>query len=171
MATLPRLNQDNDMIQRMEVSLAEYASLSMQTAEVTSSVYGVFSLDDLENKLVSDLCNHIGVGVGYAGAERAKAESKGPGGQAPGGREAVMLEFVFQVILAVPIGADCIERYNATKLLTVLRRGIHGKTVAGDATNRAWEFVKEFPNVVESTKDIAFYSQVWTLRQPGVGFN
>jgi len=77
-----------------------------------------------------------------------------------------VIDFLFHVILAVPHGKDCVERYSATKLLTVLRRSIQGKHCDGDATNRTWTFVKEFPNVTESTDTMLYYSQVWSLRLP-----
>lgn len=164
---MSRLNQDNEMIERMERSLVSHAGASIIQAEAQASVFGLFSIDELEERTVADLCNKLAIGVAYAGAEPSNA--KDTTSSAPGGREVKMVEYVFHVILAVPYGEKCLERYSATKLLTILRRGINGKTCDGDTTNRAWAFVKEFPNVNQSTDSVLFYSQVWALRMPLVG--
>lgn len=160
--TTPRLNQDNDMIERMEADLVAKAEDAFAAASLEAGIYGVFSLDDLEEKTEEDLCKKLAVGVGYAGAEPA-SDPKGLN-SAPGGNTSKGVDFLFHVILAVPHGPDCTERYSATKLLTVLRRSINGTTCSGDATNRTWSFVKELPNVQDSTDTMLYYSQVWVIR-------
>ena len=165
---MPRLNQDNDMLERMELDLSTKAQAAFVAAGVQSNVHGVFSLDDLENKTEQDLCNLIAVGVGYAGAEPSEVPAKPGQPSAPGGNTVKVIDFVFHVILAVPHGKDCVERYSATKLLTILRRSIQGTPVDGDETNRTWSFTKEFPNVNDSTDTMLYYSQVWAVRIPSV---
>ena len=164
MATL-LLNQDADMIERMELDLTEKVQLAYTAAGLTANIHGVFSLDDLENKEESDLCGLLAVGVGYAGAE-PYTPGNVPANTAPGGSTARMVHFTFHVILAVPHGRGCLERYSATKLLTILRRGILGTSCSGDATNRTWGFVKESPNISESTETMLYYSQVWQIALP-----
>lgn len=61
------------------------------------------------------------------------------------------------------------ERYNATQLLTVLRRHIHGSTVAGDAGQRRWGFLKETPRMDQSTETMLYYTQSWAVALPLVG--
>lgn len=164
MATNNMLNRDDQMIQRMELDLVEKAQTAYALAGLSANIHGIFSLDDLGVKEESDLCGLLAVGVGYAGAEPSH-----PGGQlttAPGGNAAKMVDFVFHLILAVPHGNGCVERYDATKLLTVLRRSILGSTCSGDTTNRTWAFVKELPNIADSTETMLYYSQVWRLAMP-----
>lgn len=168
---MPRLNEDNEMIERMEVDLSSKAQAAFVTAGVSPSIHGVFSLDDLERKTEEELCQRVAVGVGYWGAKPHAGESAQRGSQntAPGGNAVKMVDFVFMVILAVPHGENCLERYSATRLLTVLRRGINGSTVSGDATNRTWTFVSETPNITESTDSMLYYTQVWRVTLPAVG--
>lgn len=158
------LNLDNDMLERMETSLSSHAGAAITQSGVQASVFGVFSLDELEEKTIDDLCGKVALGVAYAGAE--PPDSKPSMTSGPGGDTVKIVDYVFHVILAVPIGKNCLERYSATKLLTILRRGINGKFCDGDAANRTWQFVKEFPNVEASTADAIFYSQVWKIRIP-----
>lgn len=160
---LLRLNQDNDLIERLETDLVSKAKEAFYGANLLAGIHGVFSLDDLETQTEDDLCKKLAVGVGYAGAEPA-SDPKGHLNSAPGGNTVKAVDFLFHVILAVPHGPDCSERYSATKLLTVLRRSIQGTTCSGDATNRPWAFVKELPNVQDSTDTMLYYSQVWLLR-------
>lgn len=163
-----RLNQNDDMIERMELDLTTKAQAAFAAAGLEANIHGVFSIDDLENKVEADLCQLIAVGVGYAGAEPVSPAT--PPNTAPGGNSAKMVNFMFVVILTVPTGQDCIQRYSATKLLTVLRRSIEGKACDGDTTNRTWAFVKEYPNIEESTDTMLFYSQVWRLALPARNF-
>lgn len=163
----PRLNQDNEMIERMELDLVAKAKEAFFTANLEALIHGVFSLDELEELTETSLCQKLAVGVGYAGAESA-SDPKGSLNSGPGGNTTKMVDFLFHVILAVEHGKECVERYSATKLLTVLRRGIQGKICSGDQTNRTWAFVKEFPNVTDSTDTMLYYSQVWLLRLPSV---
>lgn len=158
------LNTDNDMLERMELSLVSHIGAAIIQASLQAGVFGVFSLDELEDKTVSDLCGKVAVGVAYAGAE--PPDSKPHMSSAPGGDTVKIVDYMFHVILAVPTGKGCTERYSATKLLTILRRGINGKICDGDAANRTWTFVKEFPNVEASTTEALFFSQVWKLRIP-----
>jgi hypothetical protein len=164
------LNLDDTMIERMESDLATKASAAFTGASLTTGVHGVFSIDDLENKLESELCGNIAVGVGYMGAEPTAFETqpKAPLNVARG--EAVKsLDFIFTVILAVPTGSDCTQRYDATKLLTILRRKIMGSAIDGDQVQRCWAFVREGPQISASTETMLYYSQVWRVALPHVG--
>ncbi len=161
------LTKDNDMIERMELDLAAKAQSAYTAAGLSPNVHGIFSLDDLEKKIEADLCSKLAVGVGYAGA-LPTIDPKAPLNTAPGGNAVKMVAFTFNVILAVPTGEDCLERYSATKLLTVLRRGILGSIIDGDSASRTWAFAKEFPNVQESTQTMLYYTQVWQVILPAV---
>lgn len=160
-----RLNQDDDMIERMETDLKAKAAESFVDAGQAANVCGVYSLEDLAELNENDLCRKVAVGVGYAGAD--PFDSKAPGPSAPGGGTVRQVEFTFHVILAVP--NDCGQRYLGTKLLSVLRRRILGKTCDGDITNRAWSFVKEFPDITNSDNKMLYYSQVWRIALPIIG--
>lgn len=160
-----RLQADNDMVQAMELDLVTKVQEAYATAGLSANILGVYSIDDLENMRVGDLCNLIGVGVAYNGAVPTPPDSH-VNSSAPGGRSVKMIDFMFLVILVVPHGEGCTERYDATKLLTVIRRGVLGTTCAGDVTNRTWSFVREFPNVQESTDSELYYSQIWKISIP-----
>lgn len=164
------LNKDDEMIQRMEVDLASKASEAFVAADVNALVHGVFSLDDLEDKLESQLQRKVGIGVAYSGCAPVEIDFNPRSSAAPGqGTAARMLAYRFLVVLAVPTEKGCLERYNGTKLLTVLRNRIHGSTVDGDAVARRWNFQKEEPNVGASTETMLYYSQVWQVALPVVG--
>lgn len=160
-----RLNSDDEMIERMELDLIAKAREAFFLANAVANVQGVYSLEDLERMNEEDLCKKVGVGVGYVGSETFSSYDA-PLNVAPGGPASKMLNFLFGVILAVPYGEGCQSRHSATKLLTILRRTILGSTVSGDSTNRTWAFVKEAPNVGESTETMLYYSQVWRLAMP-----
>jgi hypothetical protein len=164
-----RLNNDDEMLERMETDLASKCSAAMTAAGVMANVHGVFSIDDLEDKTEGDLCNKIAVGVGYAGAENRLEERPGRQGSAGGGHAVAMMDALFHVLLVVPVGEDCTERYDATKLLTVLRRRVHGTKVDGDSSSRLWTWVKELPNIEQSSDTLLYYSQVWRVSMPMMG--
>ena len=164
---MARLNQDLEMIERMELDLIAKTQTAYETADMTPAIHGVFSIDDLENKSEADLCQKLAVGVGYEGAEpHSILKTQGNVGS---NNAAKAVDFIFRIILAVPTGPECTERFSATKLLTILRLGILGSTVAGDITNRTWEFVREYPNIQESTETMLYYSQVWRVELIATG--
>lgn len=161
---------DDEMIERMEIDLADKAAQAFTAAGVLSNVYGVFSLDDLETKAEGELSRKPAVGVGYAGSAPMEVENNALRSAAPGQSSAMrMLSYKFQIILAVPTGPECLERYTATKLLTILRRRIHGAVVAGDGSQRRWNFQQERPHDAESTETLLYYSQTWQVSLPLVG--
>lgn len=160
------LNKDVAMIERMENDLVGKVRESlMSVPDIDLNVNGVFSLDHLEALRESDLCNGIGVGVAYLSAE--------PRAPAPGnvdhGVAVRNLEFSFIIVLAVPTEESCGVRHNATQLLSLLRMSIMGSAVAGDRVQRTWEFVRERPEISDSTKTLLYYSQVWRVNIPNIG--
>ena len=157
-----QLNRDLDMIERMEKDLTDKVVEAFSSEGVEGGIYGVFSLDHLEGLTEQDLCRKIAVGVQYTGVELYSGV-KAPLNTAPGGNSAVTLDLKFLIVLGVPTGPDCQERFSATKLLTLLRRDILGSTVSGDRTNRTWAFVKEAPNVDVSSDTMLYYSQAWRV--------
>lgn len=169
-ATGYRLVGDVRQIARMEADLVLKAQNAVNRHNIESKVHGVFSVDDLESKLESELCNKIGVGVGYARIEPTalKADPKAPLNTG-GGVAVKTLDFLFVVILAVPTGSQCDERHSATEVLTALRFDIMGSVVAGDVTGRTWDFVREGPDVEASTDTMLYYSQVWRVAMQNVG--
>lgn len=165
-----QLQLDIDQITRMELDLIAKAQAVFTRYDLNQNIHGVFSLDDLENKLEQDLCNHIGLGVGFHHIEptAVTADPKAPLNVGRG-VAVKMLDYFFMVVMAVPTGDQCEERHIATKVFTALRFDIMGSTVAGDSTQRTWDLVREFPNVEQSTDTMLYYSQVWRLAMPNVG--
>lgn len=167
------VHNDPEMIQTLEVDLQQKAADAFVAQQVTSLVHGVFSIDDLEKKTEQDLNRGIAVGVQYSGAQWVEIDFKNNTRGSPaadGGAGAKMLAYTFIVILAVPTGENCEERYNGTKLLTVLRRSIHGsQLVSGDQFARRWNFISERPEVEASTDTMLYYVQVWQAALPLVG--
>ena len=160
------LNKDKSMLTRMELDLTTKARDAFNSAGISSSVYGIFSLDDLEQQRESDICaaNTIAVGVGYHGAKNVMEDEKGNGANGHG--RTAMNEFRYMVVLAVPAGKDCDIRYNAGELLTIMRLSIHGSQVDGAAAARTWQFVSEAPNISQSSDDILYYVQIWQTKLP-----
>lgn len=165
-----RLNDDNDMIEKMELDLQQNIREALGNAPDVGkpSVFGVFSVDHLEKMMAAELCNEIGVGVGYISVEARVEDVKGPG-NVDQGRSTGIADFKFAVILAVPTEETCGTRHNATRLLTLMRKGIKGQVVCGDVTNRTWRFVSERAEISASTKQMLYYSQVWQVALPNLG--
>lgn len=161
---VPRLNDDKEMLTRMELDLVELSKAAMTKYGIASNIHGVFSLDDLERKTENQLCEAggISVGIGYQGARNSMLNEQG-GGADHAGRTA-MVEFRFMVILGVPTGDDCAERYNAGELLSVLRLGIQGHGVASSNASRSWAFVSEGPEIGQSNSTVLYYVQLWQTK-------
>ncbi len=161
-----RISDDPDMIERMEADLVQKVEIALGNVPDLPGlgVQGVFSIDHLEQMLAANLCNEIGVGIGYF-----STDNNSGGNNVDGGRSASMVEFKFVVVLAVPTEESCGTRHNATRLLTLMRRGIAGTPVGGDSTNRGWRFLKEQPEISASTKQMLYYSQVWQVALPNLG--
>lgn len=169
-ATGKPLNLDIDMIERMESDLTLKVNNALGVYGLSQNVHGVFSIDDLENKLGTELCNHIGVGVGYWKVEPTNLSTDPKSAlNVDQGVAVKTLDFFFMVILAVPTGGQCAERHSATKVLTGLRLSIMGSEVAGDSIQRRWAFVREGPVIEESDAAMLYYSQVWRLAMPSLG--
>lgn len=156
------LNQNNDMIEVMENDLIAKIQVAIDcNADLKMNVYGVFNIDDLERKQASDLGAQVGVGVSYVGARKTEGNTPGV--------PAKQVQFAFSVILAVPAGELSDERHPATKLLTVLRRAILGKPIAGDRVQRCWDYVSETPEPSASTATMLYYAQLWQVAMPITG--
>lgn len=163
------LNKDPAMIERMESDLTEKVRAALANVpDIELNVNGVFSLDHLETLLESDLCNGIGVGVAYLSTEPHAATAQGQG-NVDRGNAAKSLDFSYIIVLAVPTEAACGQRHNATQLLTLLRLNILGSAVGGDRVQRTWDFVRERPEISDSTKTLLYYSQVWRVNIPSIG--
>lgn len=167
------LVKDPDCLVRLEQHLMELSVDAFSRAGVDSNIFGVFSLDELERKAATELSRKVAVGVQYFRSAPLEIDFNPKGSaSATGGGGARMVGHEFLVILAVPVdpvtNTDS-ERYNVAKLLTILRRGIHGVPAAGDRTARPWGFLREAPNVSESTETMLYYSQVWLVALPLVG--
>lgn len=160
------IHQRDDMIAYMEEDLMTKAQAAYSGNSIGSSVYGIFSLDDLEEKEQSELGRQLVVGVGYVGCEPAPKEERRPG--APNQAHVDYLTYKFLILIAIPVDNGQAERYSATKLLTILRRGVAGKTIAGDRASRTWTLVSEAPRIAESSSTMMYYAQVWRVDLPNV---
>lgn len=158
------LQNDPDLIRLMEQDLRSKVQFAIDcNPDLRMVVHGVFSIEDLEQKLESELSGAIGVGVQYVGMEKIKTDAS------PGRNSAVrMLMFSFATLLAVPTTEGSEQRHDATKLLTVVRNSILGKPVC-DSNQRAWDIVREQPEPSASTPTMLYYSQVWQVAIPAVG--
>lgn len=160
-----RLQDEQNMIQVMELDLVTKVKQAFDASGLQASIFGVFSLDDLENRLIGDLCQRLAAGVGFYGVEPAPPE------QNPNVTSARVkhLSYIFHIIFAVPTGASCEERQKATALMQHCIKRILGTHIDGDTTNRTWDFVKAGPNISESTDTMLYYSQVWRVAIPVSG--
>lgn len=164
----PPFQNDPDHIATMEADLTQKATAAFTAANVSHLAEGVFDLDDLERKMANSV-GGIGVGIAYNGRRWVDLEIDFKTGRSPtvdGSPAAKMLAYSFLLVLAVPTGQDCEERYNATKLLAVLSRSIHGSPLADDQTARRWNFISEQPHPDQSTDTMLYYTQVWQANLP-----
>lgn len=162
MSDYKRLVDDPEVLKRLEDDLINKCAKALNDAAYYSVVHGVFSLDDLENKTEKDLDGKLAVGVGYSGCTPT-AVNVNP----TQGNVANMLEYTYTIMFAVPVDALCSQRYSASKILTVLRRSILGSQVESrERTQRTWSFVRERPEIAESSGTMLYYTQVWRLLMP-----
>lgn len=173
MATL--LQDRRDFLTVLEKDLINKVKEAVAAAGMSGSVHGCFSLDDLENKNANDLCGGIAFGVGYLGITPVTEHASQLN---PGKSNAVQnSDVMFTILVAAPVDELCSQRCTGMTLLTVLRQGILGRDVVIDlgeepsrnAPTRTWFFVKEKPEVSESTENMLYYTQVWRLVLPMKG--
>lgn len=160
----PNLTQDMENDLRAKVQSAIDCN-----PELRMVVYGVFSIEDLEQKLESELGGAVGVGVGYIGRERVKSEV-GPGTfNAARSNATRMVVYSFAIMLAVPSTEFSDQRHDATKLLTVVSRAILGSPIGGLGGQRTWDFIHEKAEPSASTATMLYYSQLWQVAIPVIG--
>jgi hypothetical protein len=162
------LNKDATMIARMEQDLIQKVQDAYDThlPDIDFIIHGVFSLDELEMLAEGDLNRGLTVGVGYLGAEINSPQATSTDRSA----STRMINYSFIILLALPIQDSTASRCNVTELLTILRNAIFGSALcAGDRTQRTWNFVREKPEIAESSKTLLYYSQVWQAAMPTVG--
>lgn len=167
------LHQNPDMIDVMEADLRTKIAVAIDfNPDLKMAVHGVFSIDDLEAKMESDLGNCIAIGVQYSGGQRHvtdRADLHSGTFNSSRGNAARIVQYLFVVVLGVPCNEICDERKNATKILTLLRNSVIGKPIAEDKLQRTWDFVKEQPELGASTPTMLYYSQLWQLAMPVIG--
>jgi hypothetical protein len=154
------------MLEYMEDDLKAKALAAYISKEIASSVYGIFSLDDLEEKEQSELGRQLVIGVGYVGAEPAPKEQERQ--SRPNQQSIDYLRYKFLILIAIPVDNGDAERYSATQLLTILRKGVAGIPIAGDRASRMWTFESEAPRIAESSSTMMYYAQVWRVDLPNV---
>jgi hypothetical protein len=168
------LNKREDFLEVLEADLIQKVKDSVKNKNIEGNVYGVFSLDDLENKNADDLGGGIAFGVGYQGL---KPITEHAAQLNPGKSNAVQqCDVFFAILIAAPVNEFCNQRLTAHRLLTILRQGILGKSVvegvgpaSRNSIQRAWVFVQEKPEVGESDEKMLYYTQVWRLVLPMTG--
>lgn len=168
-----RLTDDVQMIERMERDLTSKAKVALGRYDMGDYVFGVFSVDDLELKRRDDLCGKMAVGVGYFRTVPVASETTSRAGALNPGLStaAKTLSFEMVVMLAVPTNDGCSDRVQATAVLSALRMQILGSKVAGDPSNRTWDFVREGPEVEASSDTMLYYTQVWRVAIQCVGIS
>lgn len=155
-----------EFLETLEIDLCTKSKAAFDAAGIQASVHGVFSLDDLEGKMANEISSGVSVGVGYQRALPGEIETnpRGTPGSAP---SAKFFGFNFLVVLCVPTQPGCLERYNGTRLLTVLRRHIHGSLVEGTRGEvRPWNFMGEVADTANSTENMLYYVQTWQIALP-----
>lgn len=161
------LAKDPRVIQRLEQDLTNKCRAILQESDLSSNVHGVFSLDDLEKKTQNELGSAIGVGVGFSGREVNKNSDPKTSNDMRSqvrGNVAAIADYNFIVILAVPTDEVCSIRFDATTILTLLATGIVGSSAEDARARGCWEFIKDGPEVGESTNTCLYYSQHWRVR-------
>lgn len=162
MTTPKLLHMNPDMIEVLETDLRTKVIATAAEASIDIGVAGVFSLDDLEELTVADLCKKLACGVAYLGAEDLTPHSTTTNSNA-----ARMSNFNFIVVVAVPVSkAGSENRLDGSKMLTVMRQRLQNAKVVDSLTDVRWFFVKETPQPSESNNTILYYSQVWRIVLP-----
>lgn len=162
---MTKLIHDPDLLDRLETDLINKAVAAFNEYNVMGAVFGVFDVDELEQKSERDLQGRIGVGVGYVGCEPiGTSRSTGQNNVSS------VTAHNFTIFFAAPISPTVNQRKLATRMLTVLRRAILGSAVASvegvRETQRRWELVRERPEITASTETMLYYTQVWRVDLP-----
>lgn len=176
------LVKDLNIIDTLEKDLVGKIQEFVTAQDIDAVIHGVFSLDDLENKLENDLQGGLGIGVGFLGREVERSESENTSNSTRtvySSNAGAIVSYTYLVVLAVPTDGSCNSRLSATQILTLLQAKITASAV-GDSdevptnsniirsvkSQRNWEFLKDGPSVAESTATLLFYTQYWKLRIP-----
>lgn len=165
MATL--LHDNPELLEILEADLRNKIVYLMNKNSLSSVVDGVFSLDDLENKTHDSIAmGMLAFGVAYQGCQPVN-EAEAKRSNVDHGSGAQMGFFHFSVIIAARVDAMCSQRTTASRILTILRRGIlQSEIPLGNRGTRTWGFVQERPEIADSTKEMLYYSQVWRICLP-----
>jgi len=166
---------DEKFLQHMSAELQSLAKEALKDKDISASVNGVFSLDDLE-RIVKAQAFGVGtihVGVSYEGCQRGDPlMSTGNAVRRDGGGRAA-LDFLYLIVLAVNSNDCCDGKFEGQQLLHVLRTGIlgrrtlpapekiPGRTAPREFDYATWDFIKEGPEVGVSDSSMLYYSQVW----------
>ena len=162
-----KLNQNPDMIKVMEDDLKAKANEAVETANLTLPVMGVFDLDHLEQMMEAEVTS-MAIGVGFVSTEALRKEDSGTFNPMQSTAAKGVL-FTFMIVLALPAQGELDERFDATRLLTVLRQRILGTPIGEERSQRTWNFVRERPETGASTRTLLYYSQVWQVAMQNLG--
>lgn len=161
---------DNEFLEIINAHLVECIVQATRKGNITSSVQGVFSLDELESKSENDIMQgKVAFGVAYIGCEpRTRDESDGR--SLPMHTNGVdHVEFRFVVIIGCRADTTCSQRPLFQKILSMVRKEIFlSRLQVGRRAElvRPFTLVRERPEVQDSTQSVLYYSQVWSINLP-----
>lgn len=164
----PLLHNDPDMLNLLEQDLKNKIVDAVRTHNLFGVVDGVFSVDELEQRMETDIATgRMAFGVCYQGlslTEEAQARGNVDHGQGVG-----MGQFLFAIIMAVRVDATCLQRVPAQRVLTILRMEINQSTIQSGPRPeavRTWRLVQEKPETSQSSSEMLYYSQLYRITLP-----
>ena len=161
------ITQEDDCLERLEECLRDLTIEAMRNGNLHSNVIGAFSIDDLEKQDPSAIAmGKVLFGVIYVGC---KAKDNKAQGQADNGSGAQFTEFLFQIVVGGKVDSMCRQRQTHGRILTRLRKEITLARVQyghRPEMNRPWVFVQEKPEIGDSTEEMLYYSQTWSISLP-----
>jgi len=161
------LTQEDDCLEQLENFLKDRVVEAMRNGDLSSSVHGAFSIDDLEKQDPGAIgLGKVLFGVVYVGCNAAEAKEPK---LSDGGNGAQFTAFHFKIIVGGRVDTLCKQRQTHGRILTRLRKEIaltHVQYGRRPEMTRPWVFVNERPEIAESTEEMLYYSQTWSISLP-----
>lgn len=161
------LTQQDDCLEQLENFLKDRIIEAMRNGNMSGVVHGAFSIDDLEKQDPSAIAlGKVLFGVVYVGCSAAEAN---PPKLSDGGNGAQFTAFQFKVVVGGRVDAMCKQRLMHGRILTRLRKEItltHVQYGRRLEMTRPWVFIAERPEIAESTEEMLYYSQTWSISLP-----
>lgn len=144
----------------------ELMELMRDTPHFREATFSAFSLEDVEQKAVSNMIEFPFAGILYDGCEPISPDVPGTARDRSNSAKLVEMQFLIVIGIQYQYAGQDDTTPQATNLLDQTRPKVMGYM---GVNTRPWRFIGERPEPGASVDGVAFYSQVWRTVVPQVG--